>query len=359
MDNRIEYPIIQKGVDDSLENISTVLSVFDTDRCSYKSLYDNFSEQVIALISNGIEKPSAQKFHESLNTFEKFGFVSKEKIKLFEENTEMKKSIAAGAASFVLSIGPPLFGYVSNKLDMYNFQKFYISSLAYINRESTYRIKQNVARIFTPCKIKDKNYNKLFEKFGNENASIFELPSLKRSFYYKFNKMEKEQMKVFAGSILRACDWDDEEIRGRAEDYLDVYCKLSAPDIDRLIFNTKEQVDIFSDFIVFNSITAKDFFVALVNSIEKGQAYAGYNIDNDPYRKIRQKKAMLIGEGIKLAGDILGSKYKPIEVFADMSVNMFFNCIDTPSMEVAMKIEEARDKLKKEISCAGNVYGKE
>ena len=56
MDNRIEYPIIQKGVDDSLENISTVLSVFDTDRCSYKSLYDNFSEQVIALISNGIEK---------------------------------------------------------------------------------------------------------------------------------------------------------------------------------------------------------------------------------------------------------------------------------------------------------------
>lgn len=358
MDNKSEYPIIQKGVDDSLENISTVLSVFDTDGGSFKSFYDNFSEQVIALIINGIEKHSAQKFHESLKFFEKHGFVSKEKVMLFEENTEMKKGIAAGAASFVLSIGSPLLGYVSNKLDMYNFQKFYISSLAYINRESTYRIKKNVSRVFTPYKIKDKDYNKLFEKFGNENASIFDIPSLRRSIYYKFNKMEKEQMKIFAGSILRACDWDDEEIRGRAEDFLDIYCKLSAPDIDRLIFNTKEQVDFFSDFIVFNSVTAKDIFAALVNSIEKGQAYAGYNIDNDPYRKIRQKKAVLVGEGIKLAGDMLGSKYKPIEVFADMAVDMFFNCIDTPSMEMAMKIEEARDKLKKEISSSGNAYGK-
>lgn len=355
MENRIEYPIIQKGVDDSLENVSTVLSVFDTNGVSFETIYDNFSEQVIALITNGIEKHSAQKFHEALNFFEKLGFVSKEKAKLFEEKTEMQKGIAAGLAYLVLSIAPSLFGYLSNQRDMYNFQKFYISSLAYINRESTYRIKQNVARFFTPCRIKDKDYDKLFKIFSAENASV---DALYRKTYIRFNKMEKEQMKIFAGSILRACDWDDEEIRGRAEDFLEKYCKLSAPDIDRLIFNIKEQVDFFSDFVVFNGITAKDIFASLVNSIEKGQAYAGYNIDNDPYRKIRQKKAMLVGGGIKLAGDILGAKYKPIEVFADMSVDMFINCIDTPSMEMAMEIEETRDKLRKEISYAGNVYGK-
>ncbi len=360
MENNIEYPIIKKSVDNSLENVSSTLSLFDTSEVSFGTLYDSFSSQVAGLIANGIEISSAEKFHESLKWYGKLGFVSKERVEQFEKNITLKKGIATSMAYVILDIAPSVFGFVASKRNIHNFQKFYISWLAYINKESNTRIEKNVAKLFNSYKIRD--YKDLFQEFGAENVRIVDLPSLNKSNYIKFNAYEVEQMKIFAGNVLRACDLCDEGVRERAEEFLDVCCKLSAFDIDRVISNTKGQVDFLSNFIVFNAITGKDIFESLFNSVKKGEAYAIYNIDNDPYRKIRQNRVMLINKGIKLAGaevHRLAPEFKLLEVFADMSAEIIGNCMDIPpSMKKAIKIGEVRDTLKGEINCARRRHGK-
>lgn len=358
MENSIDYPIIKRGVDDSLENVSATLSLFDTSEVSFETLCDNFSHQVASLIANGIERYSTKEFHESLNFFGKLGFVSKERAEQFEEKVALRKGVATSMTYIILDVAPTVFGFIANQRNIHNFQKFYISWLAYINKENTRRIEQNVSKLFSPHKIKD--YDSLFREFGAENVRIHNLPALNKSNYIKLNNYEVEQMKIFAGNVLRACDLCNEDVRERAEEFLDVCCKLSAFDIDRLIAGTKSQIDFLSDFIVFNAITAKDILGSFFNSVKKGEAYAIYNIDNDPYRKIRQKRAMLVGEGIKLVGDVVREKipeFTPYAVFADMSAEMLMKCVDTPSMETAIKIEETKDKLKGEINRARNIYG--
>ncbi|MCM1056252.1 MAG: hypothetical protein NC517_01395 [Firmicutes bacterium] len=355
MENNNEYPIIKNGVDTSLENVSATMSLFDTSEVSFDTLYNDFSHQMASLIANGVEMYSTKKFHESLNFWGKVGFVSKERAELFEKKVAFNKGAATAATYIILDVAPSVFGYVANKKNTYNFQKFYISWLAYINKENTLRIEKNVKKLFDHDKI--KNYEELFGEFSAENVSIRNLPSLNKSNYIKLTNYEVEQMKIFAGNVLRACDLHDEEVRGRAEEFLDVVCKLSAVDIDRLIIGTKSQEDFLSDFIVFNAITAKDICGSIFNSVKKSEAYAIYNIDNDPYRKIRQKRAILVGEGIKLVGDTVGTlvpKFAPLTAFADMAAEVLAMCVDTPSMETAMRIEEARDKMKGEINRARN-----
>lgn len=359
MENSVEYPIIKKGVDSSLENVSVTMSLLDTSEISFETLYNDFSHQVISLITTGIEKYSTKEFHESLTFFNKQGFISKEKVKMFEEKVALRKGVATSAASIILAVAPIAFSYVSNQRNLYNFQKFYISWLAYINKENSLRIDQNVSKLFSPHKVKD--YDSLFREFGAEDITIHDLPSLNKSNYIQLNNYEVEQRKMFAGNILRSCDLHDEAVRERAEQFLDVCCKLSAVDIDRLIIGTKNQVDFLSDFIVFNAVTARDVFGYVFNSVQKGAAYAIYNIDNDPYRKIRQKKAMLAGEGIKLIGNTISAivpKFVPCAAFADMAAEVLVECVDTPSAQTAIKIGEAREKLEGEIGRARQIYGK-
>lgn len=358
MENSSEFSIIKKGVDTSLENVSATLSLFDTSEVSLGTLYGDFSHQVASLIANGIEERSAQEFHDSLNFFGKLGFVSKERVEQFEKKVALKKGLATSATYIVLDIAPSVFGYAVNRKNMHNFQKFYISWLAYINRENTIPIERNVRKLFESDKLKD--YNSLFSEFASDNVRIHDLPSLNKSNHIKLNNYEVEQMKIFAGNVLRVCDLHDEGVRERAEEFLDVVCKLSAVDVDRLIVGTKSQEDFLSNFIVCNAITARDICGLIFNSVKKSEAYAIYNIDNDPYRKIRQKRVALIGEGIKLVSDTVGTlfpEFAPCAVFADMSAEMLAMCVDTPSVETANKIREARDKLKGEINRARKIYG--
>ena len=54
-----------------------------------------------------------------------------------------------------MNIAPSLLNGFSVKHNLYLFQKFYISGIAYINQEDTTRARQNITRVFMPYKIKE------------------------------------------------------------------------------------------------------------------------------------------------------------------------------------------------------------
>lgn len=360
MENTVEYPIIKNKVDDSLENVSATLSLVDAGNVSFGTLYHDFSHEIVALLVNGIEMKEAQKFQESLTKLEKAGFVSKEKLAKFEKETAVKKGVAACVAYAVLDVAPHLFHLAAGKSDLHQFQIFYVSWLAYINKVDNDRIRQNVLKYFLPNKVKD--YEAIFSRYSAEDIKSVDLPTLKGHNFIKFNNYEKEQMKLFAAQLLRACDLQEAGVRGRAEDFLDVYCRLSAPDIDRVMDSVSSQGEFLSDFIIYNAVTAEDVFKDLFGAVKKGRTYAVYNIDNDPYRKIRQQKVHLLDSKIKLATDKLTEvcpRFKPLEAFVDMASEIWLGCVDAPSGAMAMKVGEISKQMKQEIKDAGKYYNKQ
>lgn len=349
----MEYPIIKQGVNQSLENVSSTLSLIDSSQVPLKELYNEFTEQMVSLLVNGIEKGSSKKFHESLKFFEKLGGVSKEKALMYENNLAIKKGVAACTAYIILNIAPSLLNGLSVKHNLYLFQKFYVSGIAYINQEDTTRTRQNITRLFMPYKI--KKYDELFEKYGKSNVRIDELPRLNINKVMNPNVSELEQRKMIAGNILRACDLQEDKVRRRAEDFLDAYFRLSHLEVERVIMDTTDQNDFLSNFIVFNAVTGEDVFRKLCDSIEKGRIYADYNIENDPYRKIRQSRVQLLNSGIKVTSSALSSivpGFKPAKVFVDMSADLLACCVDTPDMKTAIKINKIKNEMREQVDNA-------
>lgn len=353
MESSVKYPIIKSVVDNSLENTSATLSLFDNDQVSLHEMYNDFSDAMVTLLTNGIETHSSKKFHESLKWYEKCGFVSKHKVEMYEKNISVKKEIAGMLAYSVLEVMPLVFNTASTRRDMDNFQKFYIGWLAYVNKLDSARIRSNVVKMFPMEKI--KHFDDIFNKYSAEDVKITDLPVLRSKNIVKLNPQDTEKMKLFASSFLRCCDLQDDEVYRRAQEFLDTQCSLSSLDIERILCSTSEQVNFLSDFIVYNTIEAKDYLSAVLNSVEKGKSFAYYNIENDPFRKIRQARGELLLDGVKLSSGIISMvapQFSPCIVFVDMSADMMRKCIDVPSMSASYQIEVAKKNMKKAIEDA-------
>lgn len=350
MENDIIYPHIKYVVDESIENTSATLSLFDNDMTPLRELYTNVSDDIVMFLTSGIEAYSSKKFQESLKGFEKLGFISNEKVEMYEKSVCIKKGVAGAMAYAVLGVAPLLFNTASTSISMHNFQRYYISWLAYVNRVDNVRIRSNVVKMFSPKKV--KKFDEIFNKYSAEDVKINDLPVLNRRNFVRLNPQNTERMKIFANTFLRCCDLHDDGVCDRAKEFLDTQCKLNDLDIDRIMISTTEQLDFLSDFIVYNTVEAKKYLSTILHSIEKGKEFATYNIENDPYRTIRQKKAQLLIDGVELSSSAVASvvpKFNTAAVYVDMAADMIRKCIDVPSMDSAYQIEVAKKSMKKAL----------
>lgn len=353
MENSAKDIIMKKVIDNSLENTSATLSLFDNETVSIEEMYNDFSDVMVTLLTNGVENHSSKKFHESLKWYEKCGFISKQKVEMYEKNIRSKKEIAGIVAYAALGIMPLVFNTAFTKKDKENFKKFYIGWLAYVNKVDSVRIRSNVVKMFSTENL--NHFDDIFNKYSGEEVKITDLPVLRRKNVVRLNPQDTEKMKLFAGTFLRCCDLQDDGVYRRAQDFLDTQCCLSSLDIERVLCSTSEQVNFLSDFIVYNTVEVKDYMSVVLNSVEKGKNFAYYNIENDPFRKIRQARSELLLDSVTCSSAIVSAiapEFRPYIVFADMSADLMRKCVDVPSMSASYQIEKARKDMKKAIEDA-------
>ena len=93
-----------------------------------------------------------------------------------------------------------------------------------------------------------------------------------------------------AKEIISRCDLHSDDVFSRAEDFVQSYLGLTPTQVKSLMADAQASQDSLSDIIWFSAIDYRYLFADFIRDVTNARQFASINIDNDPYRVMREER---------------------------------------------------------------------
>lgn len=260
-------------------------------------LYQKTKHELSNFLVSSVERSFNERFHNSLNIFEKIGFLSDTKWQAHQRKVGLTKGLTAFTTTTILDLAPALYDYIYQEKKFDNIIEFLIGWMAYINQQNSVIIQKRVSQFFRAHKreFPISRFQELFQRYSTLKSISF--PDL------SFDNQDVKYQLFHL--ILSSSDLQDLKILARAKEcgnYLDI----PTTQVDEILKNVFENQTIISDIIKFSGFSIPSLFEDLSQNIQHARECGVYSFENDPFAIERQKNMEIISEAKKFTPLILG-----------------------------------------------------
>ncbi|WP_026731799.1 hypothetical protein [Fischerella sp. PCC 9605] len=247
--------------------------------------FHKFRREFATLMANAVEGKMNEDFHNTLNFFEKLGFVSNSKYVEHQRRVGLRKGIVSFATSSLIIAAPALIDYIYQNRRAKDLTEFVLGWQAYINKGNAFLIQKRAIQFHSAVNLKfdEQRFREIFERYANRNV----FPTLKGR-----DESEEVRYQLFH-TILSACDLNEPMSREVCLDCADV-AGLSRNDAEEMISNYGQNQRLVSEVTGFAGIALGSIFQDLASSFDHAKQCSFYTIENDPYTLERVKWRSMI-----------------------------------------------------------------
>lgn len=332
-------------------NSSQIITGFTNGILNKYNTFSNLSEvqfdtqladAVAGFLTFAIEKDMNRKFHEKLTTLEQNGLITQEKFERHKGSVIRAKQLTGIGVYAAFSLAPIIMESINNYLNQKDIIDFIVGVYAYINRELTPLIMGNISEMFVQNKISvsDEKIKSIFEKYCKSNG-ISQIPTL------SIRNRGSINMDTVAKSIISRCDLHEVGIRDRAMEFLEDFLHIDVIQSQKLIADSISSQDAISDMTWFSAINYRYVFLDFIKDISNAQKFAFYDINNDPYARIREDRRQQmqnIVEEVSLKKGLFLTKGKRKDII-DTSAKMIQYSLN-PSYDIGLDIKMIKRQKK-------------
>lgn len=245
-------------------------------------------DAVASFLTIAVEKDMNRRFHKKLTILEQNGLISPEKFEEHKRSVINAKQLTGIGVYAAFSLAPIIASTINNYLNKNEIVDFVIGIYAYINRELTPLIVYDISNLLLQMNI-SVNENKIRSTFGKycQNGAISRIPVFSRRNRSIF---DKNGMEILAKEIVSRCDLHIIDVNNRAMEFIEDFLRIDDQSAQRLIEDSSYAQDSLSDITWFSAISFRYVFTDFIKDISNANQFAFYDIDNDPYARLREDR---------------------------------------------------------------------
>ena len=293
MDNSTGFFKKQETIENfSNDKLNMIVSIENT-----KELNDmlNSEPELIMSMSNflssSVKTIHAAAYHDSLNIFEKHGFIKASTKAKFEITNTILGTVSAAAIPLLINS----ISFIGKKRQENNFKEFFLAWIGYINHSpTTPQMRKQAQKILKSVSINSRNNE--IENIINEYAdkSSNSLPHLSSKNFISLNKEENDSIYLLAKEIIAPCDLSDNETKKRAMEFLEECFGISNYEARRKLDDIINAQEYHSQLTGFSSICFMTKFSKFAETMKNAYMLGKYNEDMDVFaqKRLRNQAAL-------------------------------------------------------------------
>lgn len=295
-------------------------------------------DAIASFLTVSVERDMNKKFHKKLSILEQNGIISQEKFELHRQSVVRAKQLTGLGVYATFSLAPIVCAGISNYLQKKDIVDFVVGVYAYINQELSQIISDDIEQLLLEMNINvnDEKIKMIFEKYCN-NSGISHLPIFSKRNREVFGD---EGMEILAKEIVSRCDLHDVDVKERALDFINAFLNIDYANAEKIIADAQISQNTVSDITWFSAINYRYIFLDFIQNIENSKRFVEYDINNDPYRLLREERRDTMEKVIhEVSGKkslflTAGKRKDIIEASAKM-----MQCSLNPSYDISMDIK--------------------
>lgn len=246
------------------------------------------ADAVAGFLTVAIEKDMNRKFHEKLTVLEQNGLISQEKFEKHKSSVIAAKQLSGIGVYAAFSLAPIIGATIENYLNKNEIVDFVVGIYAYINRKLTPLIIYDISNLLMQMNIKvsEKKIQAIFEKYCQNNG-ISKIPVFSKRNRSIFGN---SGMDTLAKEIVSRCDLHEDDINNRAMEFIEDFLHIDSLTAQNLVADSQCSQDALSDITWFSAINYRYVFLDFIQDVANAQQFAYYDINNDPYGRIREDR---------------------------------------------------------------------
>lgn len=245
-------------------------------------------DAVASFLTIAVEKDMNKKFHNNLTLLEQNGLITAEKFEQHKSSVIKAKQLTSLGVYAAFSLAPIICNTINTYLNKNDIIDFVIGAYAYINGELTPLIKYDIRHLLAQMDItvSENKIQSVFDKYCTDYG-ISHLPV-----FSKRNKsiFGKDGMDLLAKEIISRCDLHIERTNSKAMEFVEDFLRLNRTEAEQVLNDAKYSQDSISDITWFSAINFRYVFLDFIKDISNAQRFAFFDIENDPYSKIREDR---------------------------------------------------------------------
>lgn len=251
-----------------------------------------FDTQIVDAIADflavAVEKDLNKRFHQSLTVLEQNGLITQEKFEQHKRSVIAAKQLTGLGVYAAFSLAPIVCTSINNYLNKSEVIDFVVGVYAYINRELSPLVKYDISHLLSQMDINvsEKKIQSIFEKYST-NSGMSHLPVFTKRNRSIFGN---DGMDVLAKEILSRCDLHNPDTKNRAMEFLEDFLRIDRKSAENVLSDAGYAQDALSDITWFSAINYRYVFLDFIKDINNARQFAFYDINNDPYSRIREDR---------------------------------------------------------------------
>lgn len=245
-------------------------------------------DAVADFLTTAVEKDMNKKFHQNLTVLEQNGIITEEKFAEHVNKVAMAKQLTGIGVYAVFSLAPVICNTIQNYSSKKDVSDFIIGAYAYINRDLTPMISFSIKQVLLQMNIsiKEEKLTSVFEQKVNK-SDMSGIPMLSKRNREVFNY---KGMDLLAKEIVSRCDLNNDKIYERSLEFVEGFLGINHYKAKELIADAMYSQESLSDITWFSAINLRYVFLDFISSVQEARRFAVYDLENDPFRKIRLER---------------------------------------------------------------------
>lgn len=245
-------------------------------------------DAIASFLTATVEKDMNRRFHNNLSVLEQNGLLSKEKFEKHKRSVETAKQLTSLGAYVAFSLAPIIGATINKYLNKNEIVDFIVGVYAYINRDYTPLIEYEIMCLFQQMDIRvsKEKIKGVFEQYKTESG-LLHIPNFSKRNMTIFGDEGKDTL---AKEIVSRCDLSNEVVNNRAMEFVEDFLRISNTSAEKLVEDSICSQNALSDITWFSAINYRYVFLDFIQDIRNAQQFAFYDLENDPYARIRENR---------------------------------------------------------------------
>lgn len=276
-------------------------------------------------LGSSIRDIHSARFYDSLNIFEKHGFIKESKKRMYE----LTNTVVTTATTATIPIILESLSYAQKIHQTNNLTEFILGWMGYINNSynptpQLIRQAQNILQSVS-INVDKTKVDKLIIEYSTKNST--QLPHLSRKNFIALNNEQNDMMTLLAKEVIAPCNLNIHETKERALEFLEECFAISHLQAEEKINDICAVQKYHMDLTNFSTACFMTEFVKFAGCLSEAYKFGKYNAEMDICaEKICENQKVLseyikIGEKAIIEGNpsiLLKALYVPIEGRRDL-----------------------------------------
>ncbi len=249
--------------------------------------FQSAKEQFATFVSGFVEHQHNQAFHNSLNFFQKLGFVDQQKL----TNHQRMVGVTKGVSAFLAQAGPDLAIWLLQRQQSKAAVATFVQWAGFVARTDELRIRAHARRAAGDVGLAwSEDDHRRYIEDGACTSSAGLRPERDPQLAY-----------VLFNAVLQAVDTSSPDVRSRAME-LAMLCGLSPDDAEVRCDAAQQDAEFISDVTGTVGFAIPALMLDLVADAKKAAQSAEYVLENDVFHATREhRKKIVMNVGVPIA----------------------------------------------------------